>query len=389
MTEQTNSDDRIGDDNIQDLNSIWKNLLSQSIKSPKELCEARQDLFYDMLPDVREKYFNDLEEVCKTYPMRITPHYLSLIKKRGDPLYLHEVPSIKEITDIFGEEDPLFEESEHQARKGVPSILTHRHDDRVLMYRSNTCPTYCRDCTRKRKVEDPKRQPQPEEIRQSLEYIASHPEIIDVIISGGDPLMLADSTLEKTIKDIYDILSQRKNSRIRIGTRMPVVLPQRITSALCNMLKKYHPIYMNLHFDHPNEITPESKKACEMLADAGIPLGNQTVLAKGINDDIKVLKELFQGLVAMRVRPYYLYQCDPVRGVNHFRTRVEKSLEIYEGLKRLDSSGLEIPKFVIDAPGGGGKIQLLPTTYKITDKEVILENYDGKTYIYPQVEKKE
>lgn len=352
----------------------WKKLIKNSISSAKDVTS--------LLGITNE----DLREVCAKYPVRINPYYLSLIKEKGDPLYKQCIPSKEELTDTFGEEDPLNEEPEHQVRQGVPSLLTHRYPDRVLFRVSNQCAMYCRFCTRKRKVGDPNKQPRWSEISQALNYIRNHFEIRDVILSGGDPLMLDDCVLEKIIKSVYDILKERKNSIIRIGTRIPCVLPQRITPKLCSMLKKYHPLYINTHFNHPTEITEESKKACNMLADAGIPLGCQTVLLKGINDDPKVMKELMQGLVNIRVKPYYIYQADPVKGTNHFRTKIEKGLEVYKALRGF-TSGLCVPHFVIDAPGGGGKIPLLPEyVQEINDEKIILKNYEGKIFEYIQVE---
>jgi len=221
------------------------------------------------------------------------------------------------------------------------------------------------------------------EIEQGIEYIKNHPEVRDVILSGGDPLMLNDFVLEKIIKRLRSIPHIQI---IRIGTRMPCTLPQRITPELCNMLKKYHPIYINTHFNHPAEITPESSEACGMLVDSGIPVGCQTVLLKGVNDSVEVMKELMQKLLQIRVRPYYIYQTDLVLGTNHFRTKVEKGLEIIKGIRGF-TSGLCVPHFVIDAPGGGGKIPLLPNYVKeIRDDKVVLSNYKDNYYEYLQVE---
>ena len=328
---------------------------------------------------------DELKKICSNYPMRIPDYYLSLIKEKGDGVYKQCIPSSAEIYDLCGEEDPLHEEPEHQRRQNVPSLLTHRYPDRVLFRISNSCAMYCRFCTRKRKVGDINKNPTWEEITKAILYIKQHPEVRDVILSGGDPLMLPNKLLEKIIKAVHSIISKRENGIIRIGTRIPCVLPQRITEELCDILKKYHPLYINTHFNHPNEITPESRKACEMLADAGIPLGNQTVLLKGVNDNPETMKKLVLGLLSMRVRPYYIYQCDPVKGANHFRTRVEKGLEIYKSL-RGHTSGLAVPQFVIDAPGGGGKIPLLPEYVQSIDKDkVVLKNYEGNTHEYPQI----
>ena len=352
----------------------WKKLLRQSISSP---------------PDLAQKFNleeNKLKRICAQYPALINLYYLSLIQTKGDPIYQQCVPDEQEILDKFGETDPLHEEPERQARNNVPPLLTHRYPDRVLFLVSNQCAMYCRFCTRKRKVGDPTKQPTWTKIKQALEYIVAHTEIRDVILSGGDPLLLDDLYLEKIIKGVYEIIKTRKNGIIRIGTRVPCVLPQRITPELCARLKKYHPLYINTHFNHPREITPESQIACHRLADAGIPIGCQTVLLKGINDSPMIMKELMQGLINMRVRPYYLYQADPVKGTNHFRTKVAKGLEIYKALRGY-TSGLCVPNFVIDAPGGGGKIPLLPEyVKKITKDQVILKNYENKLFEYPQVE---
>ena len=328
---------------------------------------------------------DELKKICSKYPMRIPDYYFSLIKEKGDGIYRQCIPSSAEIYDLCGEEDPLNEEPEHQRRENVPSLLIHRYPDRVLFRISNSCAMYCRFCTRKRKVGDPCKNPTWEEMAKAILYIKKNPEIRDVILSGGDPFMLPNKLLEKIIKAVHTIISKRENGIIRIGTRVPCVWPQRITPELCDMLKKYHPLYINVHFNHPNEITPESRKACGMLADAGIPLGNQSVLLKGVNDNPETMKKLVQGLVSMRVRPYYIYQCDPVKGANHLRTRVEKGLEIYKAL-RGHTSGLAVPNFVIDAPGGGGKIPLLPEYVQSIDNEkVVMKNYEGNTHEYPQI----
>jgi len=330
-----------------------------------------------------------IQKVSEKYPVRVNPYYLSLIKEKDDAIYKQCIPSLEEINDSFGEEDPLNEEPEHQIRKNVPSLITHRYPDRILFRVSNQCAMYCRFCTRKRKVGDLDKQPTLTEFTKALRYIKAHPEIRDVLLSGGEPLLLDDNFLDGILKLVYEILKKRENSIIRIGTRIPCALPQRITPELCNILKKYSPLYINVHFNHPDEITPESRKACNMLADAGIPLGCQTVLLKGVNDNPKVMKELVQGLVSMRVRPYYIYQADPVKGTNHFRTDVRKGLEIYKAL-RGHTSGLCIPNFVIDAPGGGGKIPLLPEyVMSVDDNKVVLKNYEDKIFEYPQIKKEE
>lgn len=367
------------------------NRLQLAEKKKEEVkCKAVQEKFQRFMTiDEVSKIFDldkdELKKICSNYPMRIPDYYLSLIKEKGDGVYKQCIPSSAEIYDLCGEEDPLHEEPEHQKRKNVPSLLTHRYPDRVLFRISNSCAMYCRFCTRKRKVGDITKNPTWEEMAKAILYIKQHPEIRDVILSGGDPLMLPNKLLEKIIKAVHSIISKRENGIIRIGTRIPCVFPQRITEELCDMLKKYHPIYINTHFNHPNEITPESKRACELLVNAGIPVGNQTVLLKGVNDNPETMKKLMLGLLSIRVRPYYIYQCDPVKGANHFRTRVEKGLEIYKSL-RGHTSGLAVPQFVIDAPGGGGKIPLLPEYVQSIDKDkVVLKNYEGNTHEYPQI----
>ncbi len=339
----------------------WKELLRKSVDSPEQLRQLSPSI-----PD-------DIDKVTKAYPARINPYYLSLIKQEGDAIWKMSVPEMIEVEDDSGLDDPLSEE----ANSPVPG-LTHRYPDRVLFYVTSVCAMYCRFCTRKRKVghEPVKRR----EIEAGIEYIRAHPEIRDIVISGGDPLMLTDQPLEWILKSLREI---PHIEILRIGTRMPVVLPQRITENLCNILKKYHPLFVNTHFNHPAEITPEARKACEMLVNSGIPVGNQAVLLKGVNDNPKVLKDLFQKLLTMRVRPYYLYQADIVNGANHFRTTVEKGLEVI-GALRGHTSGLAVPQYVIDAPGGGGKIPILPEyVVKRTRDEVTLRNYAGKEYKYP------
>ncbi len=346
--------------------------------------KVKESVSLDEISEIFNLPKETLKNVCNKYPVRIPKYYFSLIKEKSDGIYRQCIPSEKEILDVMGEEDPLCEESRIQ--EGVPSLITHRYPDRILFRISNSCAMYCRFCTRKRKVGDPNKQPTGKEIEKALLYIKEHLEIRDVILSGGDPFMLQDILLEKILSAVHKIISQRENGIIRIGTRVPCVFPQRITPELCNILKKYHPLYVNTHFNHPAEITPESKKACGMLADAGIPVGNQTVLLKGVNDSPEIMKKLMQGLVSMRVKPYYIYQCDPVKGANHFRTRVERGLEIYKSL-RGHTSGLCVPHFVIDAPGGGGKIPLIPEyVQSIDDEKVVLKNYEDKKFEYVQAD---
>src|SRR5512137_549133 len=318
----------------------------------------------------------EIDEVCAEYPMRIPRYYYDLIREKGDPIWMQSVPSIEELHDEAAEEDPLHEDEDSP----VPR-LTHRYPDRVLFLITDRCPMYSRFCTRKRmggRASDVTEQT----IAKGIEYIGSHPEIRDVLLSGGDPLMVSDEKLERIIASLRAIPHVEI---IRLGTKFPCVLPSRITDDLCNMLKKYHPIFLNTHFNHPREVTPEAKEACERLANAGIPVGCQTVLLRGVNDNPETMKELMHKLIMMRVRPYYLYQTDLTKGTNHFRARVEIGIQIIEAL-RGHTTGFAVPQFVIDAPGGGGKIPLMPEcVVRFNEKEVVLRNFEGKQYRYPQV----
>lgn len=339
----------------------WKTLIRETIKTPEELAET---LNIDL---------EEIKSVHDKFPLRINPYYLSLIKEKDDPIWKQAIPSHLELQGS-GVNDPL--EEEHNSP--VHQII-HRYPDRVLFYVSSECSMYCRFCTRKRRVGDPS-SIHNDGIDNGIEYIRNHTEIRDVIISGGDPFMLSDSSLDYILTKLRDI---KHVEILRIGTRMPVTLPQRITEDLCKMLKKHHPLFINTHFNHPDEITKESKKACKMLANVGIPLGNQSVLLKGVNDDPETMKKLVQKLLSIRVKPYYIYQADLVTGTDHFRTTVQKGLDIIKAL-RGHTSGLAVPHFVIDAPGGGGKIAIIPDPVKYhNEKEILLENYEGKTFTYP------
>ncbi|MDZ7270176.1 MAG: KamA family radical SAM protein [candidate division KSB1 bacterium] len=341
----------------------WQRQLQQSISSAEQLA----------------KKFNipveELERVARHFKIRITPYYLSLIKSKGDPLYKQVVPDVRELEDSQLFEDPLAED-----RDSPVNNIVHRYPDRCLFLISHVCASYCRFCTRKRKVGDPSKISM-KYIDEGLDYIAQHPEIRDVILSGGDPLLLSDEMLGFILQKLRRIPHVEI---IRIGTRVPCFLPQRVTVKLARMLKKFHPLYVNVHFNHPDELTPIAVRALARLADAGIPLGNQTVLLKGVNDDPEVMKRLVQKLLQARVRPYYIYQADMVFGTEHFRTRVEKGLEIIKALRGW-TSGLAVPHFVIDAPGGGGKIPLLPHyVLAMNDDEVVLRNYEGRVFRYRQ-----
>ena len=344
---------------------LWQEMLRQSVDSGKDLVER-----FGFDKELADKLNN-------LFHIRINPYYLSLIRHPGDPIWLQCIPDGRELLEDGLPEDPL-DEDKHSP---VPSIV-HRYKDRVLFLTTSQCSMYCRFCTRKRKVGDSSKINM-KFIQDGIDYIAKHPEIRDVILSGGDPLMLTDYLLERVLKGLREV---PHIEIIRLGTKMPCVLPQRITPKLCKMLRKYHPIYVNTHFNHPWECTPEAKRACEMLADAGCPVGNQAVLMKGVNDDADVMLELMRKLLAMRVRPYYLYQADITKGTNYFRTPVSKGLEIMDKL-RGHTSGLAIPYFVIDAPGGGGKIPILPQ-YVIgrAGKNIILRNYKYEIFTYPDTE---
>lgn len=319
-----------------------------------------------------------LEEVIKKFPLNITPYYASLIEKsnyQNDPVFRQAFPNPDElIISKYDMKDPLHED-EDSPTEGI----THRYPDRVLFLVSNRCSMYCRHCTRKRKVGDPEHIPSKKQIREGIKYIREHRQVRDVLLSGGDAFMLPDEFLDWILTELRKIPHVEI---IRIGTRTPVVLPYRITDELVQMLKKHHPIWLNTHFNHPREITPSAKEALRKLADAGIPLGNQSVLLAGVNDCPQIMKKLCQKLVKNRVRPYYLFQCDLSEGLDHFRTPIGKGIEIMESL-RGHTSGLAIPTFVVDAPGGGGKIPVMPN-YIISwsNNRVVLRNYEGVITTY-------
>ena len=326
-----------------------------------------------------DKERDEVEKVLKVFRMAITPYYASLIDQGNPvcPVRLQAVPRLPEtFEDASDQDDPLHEDIDSP----VPG-LTHRYPDRALLLVTNLCSMNCRHCTRRRLVGFEDGHMPDADIDKAIAYIRDTPEIRDVIISGGDPLVLSDERLESIISRIRDIPHVEI---IRLGTRTPVVMPMRITDGLVAMLKKYHPIYVNTHFNHPKEITAEAKEACRKLADAGIALGNQSVLLRDVNDCPMLMKKLVQKLLTIRVKPYYIYQCDLSRGIGHFRTTVSKGIEIIESL-RGHTSGLAVPTFVVDAPGGGGKIPVMPS-YLITSNEnrVILRNYEGVITTYDE-----
>ena len=311
-------------------------------------------------------------------PVAITPYYASLLDPDdpSQPLRRTVIPTTAERIRTRGEnEDPLGEENDTP----VPGLV-HRYPDRVLFLLTDTCSTYCRYCTRSRTVGRSQDQSlSTDRWNKAIEYIESNESIRDVLLSGGDPLTLSDDTLEWLLSRLRRIPHVEV---VRIGTKAPVVMPQRITPALCRILGRFHPLWISIHFTHPAELTDEVRRACEMLANAGIPLQSQTVLLVGINDDVETMRRLFHGLVRMRVRPYYLYQCDPIIGSGHFRTPVEKGMEIIRGLRGY-TSGFAIPTYVIDCPGGGGKVPLMPDYVMGREgDDVVLKNYAGGLYRY-------
>ena len=312
------------------------------------------------------------------FPFAVTPYYASLLEadNPGQPIRKAVVPLIDEKIHSAGEaEDPL-----HEEKDSPVCGLVHRYPDRVLFLATDFCSTYCRYCTRSRMVgRKNKRIPTPERWQKAIDYIAATPAIRDVLISGGDPLTLPDEKLEWILTKLREIPHVEV---LRIGTKTPTVLPQRITPSLVRLLRRFHPLWVSIHFMHPDELTAETAEACRRLADGGIPLQSQTVLLSGINDDGETMRKLVQGLVKIRVRPYYLYQCDPIVGSSHFRTPVEKGVEIIRALRGF-TSGFAVPTFVIDAPGGGGKIPVMPDYVVGRDgDDLVLRNYEGGLYRY-------
>jgi lysine 2,3-aminomutase len=354
--------------------SMWKNYKWQLKHSIKDIdtFQTLTGIIFD------EKEREKLEKTIAKFPLSITPYYLSLIDKKDyqtDPIFKQAFPDPQElIISKYDKSDPLSEDKDSPA----PGI-THRYPDRVLFLISNTCSMYCRHCTRKRKVGDVDCVPSKSEIQEGIKYIEKTPEIRDVLLSGGDPFMLSTEYLDWILTEIQKIPHVEV---IRIGTRVPTVLPYRVTNNLVNMLKKHHPLWINTQFNHPREITISAKESLKKLADAGIPLGNQSVLLAGVNDCPRIIKSLVQKLVKNRVRPYYMYQCDLSEGLAHFRTPIGKGIGIMEHLIG-HTSGFAIPRYVIDAPGGGGKIPVMPN-YIVSwgTNKVILRNYEGVITTY-------
>lgn len=351
----------------------WKWQLQHSVKTVSQF-------EYLTAISFSEQERRDYQKVFEKFPLSITPYYLSLIRPENyktDPVFIQSFGSIDELHTSKSEfRDPLSEDIDSP----VNGII-HRYPDRVLFYVSNICSMYCRHCTRKRKVGDLDFIPSKKQLTTGIEYIRNSPQIRDVLLSGGDPLMMPDQKLDWLLSEIRSIPHVEI---IRIGTRMPVVLPYRITDDLVLMLKKYQPLWINTHFNHPNEVTGSSREALRKLADGGFPLGNQSVLLANVNDCPKVIKLLCHKLVRNRVRPYYLYQCDLSEGLSHFRTPVGKGIEIMESLIG-HTSGFARPIYVVDAPGGGGKIPVMPNyILSWSTNKVILRNYEGVITTYKE-----
>jgi len=345
------------------LESIWKNLLKESIDTPEALS---LHLEVDTV---------SLQKVINQYPMKINRYFFDLALKKGPSLLKQIIPSACEIDDAIGMVDPLGEEKSSP----VPGLI-HRYPDRVCFLVSNVCGVYCRFCTRKRRVGQNEGWSQ-NNIEEGIAYICQHPQVKDVLLSGGDPLLLSNEKIDWLLNRLHAIPHVEM---IRIGTRIPSVLPQRITPKLIHILKKYAPLFLNVHFNHPDEISPEAKASCNKLADAGIPLSNQTVLLQGINDNSNILTNLFRALLCIRVKPYYLHQADLTRGADHFRTSIDTGMLIMKEL-RGHVSGMAVPYYVIDLPGGGGKVPLTPDyIVRRSSEEITVRNFQGRAYRYPQ-----
>lgn len=349
----------------------WKWQLSNRISSLEQLKQV-------IVMGYEEE--REIAACLEKYPMAITPYYAALMDEtnRNCPIRMQVIPSVKELHNTeIDQYDPLHE----ILNSPIPGLI-HRYPDRVALLVSGNCAVYCRFCTRKSSTYGRDRVCRGVDLENAITYLASNHQIRDVLITGGDPLCLSDNALSSLLERLRPI----KNLEIiRIGSRVPVTMPQRITSELCAVLKNYHPIWLNTHFNHPREITAEAKRACEMLADAGIPLGNQSVLLNGINDSPSVMRKLVHELLKIRVRPYYLYQCDLTEGIGHFRTPVSTGINIIRALQG-HTSGLAVPTYVIDAPGGGGKIPV-NKNYIVSrsSKEIVLQNYQGQVCKYPDV----
>ncbi len=362
---------------------LWKNVTEEQWNDWKWQVKNRITAVEELkkVINITSQEEQDIEKTLRKFRMGITPYYASIMDKNDTrcPVRMQAVPTIMETHKGPADmEDPLHEDTDSP----VPG-LTHRYPDRVLLLITDQCSMYCRHCTRRRFAGQKDASVGMDRVNAAIEYIRNTPQVRDVLLSGGDALLISDEKLEEIIKRLREIPHVEV---IRIGSRTPVVLPQRITDNLVNMLKKYHPIWLNTHFNHPKEITEEAKTAIAKLADAGIPLGNQSVLLRGVNDCVHVMRKLLHELVKIRVRPYYIYQCDLSMGIEHFRTPVSKGVEIIEGL-RGHTSGYAVPTFVVDAPGGGGKTPVMPNyVVSMSSNKVILRNFEGviTTYTEPQ-----
>jgi len=345
------------------LAEVWQQQLTESLTDVDKLA-AR----YQLDPE-------PIRAVAERYPLRLTPHVVELIEEPGDPIWRQFIPDPRELDEV-GLVDPLGEEN-----LSPVSSVVHRYPDRALFLVSGSCASYCRFCTRKRKVGCAGSSPSFRELREGLDYIADTPQVRDVLLSGGDPLLLPDAVLG----DLLARLSQIPHVEIiRIGSRVPSTLPARITPQLCRLLQRFSPIYLNLHFNHPAELVVEARVACALLADHGIVLGNQTVLLRGVNDQPETLPQLFFSLLKMRVRPYYLHQMDLVRGAEYFRTPLSRGLKIMQSL-RGPVTGMASPHFVVDLPGGKGKVPLLPASLEIKDGRTLLRLPGGGFLEYPDL----
>ncbi len=349
----------------------WSNWMWQQRNRVRTLEQLEKVI--NVTDDERKAYEGSVE----MFNMSITPYYAALMDPDDPncPIRMQSVPKMGELTiDVTDLEDPLGEEKDMP----VPGV-THRYPDRVLFYTTHNCAMYCRHCTRKRKVSDPSSAAQKKQLEVGLDYIRNHPEIRDVVISGGDPLSNSDERLDYIMGELR---SMDHIEVFRLGTRNMVTLPQRINDDFIQMIRKHQPVFVHTHFNHPKECTAEAFEACARLADAGCMINNQMVLLKGINDDPGIVKELNHKLLMMRVRPYYIFQCDLAQGISHFRTPVEKGLEIIENLRGW-TSGMAVPHYVVDGPGGGGKIPLIPEYVKERKgNKVVLRNYKNDEFVY-------
>ena len=341
--------------------SLWQKILADSITDPHDL------------PSSFKVNRQALVKVTAAYPMRINPYFLNLIEHPADPFWRQAIPDPRELEDHICFEDPLGEEDLSPA----PNLI-HKYPDRALFLVNSACAMYCRFCTRKRKVGTARMQITPDTLQAAFDYLGKTPAIRDVLVSGGDPLLLEDDKLEWILAKLRAIPSIEI---IRIGTRVPCTLPMRVTASLTKMLQKFHPLYINTHFNHPDEITPQAAQACNRLADAGIPLGCQTVLLKGVNNDPQIIKKLMHKLLLVRVKPYYIFQGDMTKGTDHFRTPVNQGLEIMRSLIG-HTSGLAVPRFVIDLPGGYGKVPMLPNYLENEAELLTFRNYQGQCCSY-------